>query len=71
MHKMWVWSLGWEDPLEKEMATHSDILAWEVHGQRNLAGSWDHKRAGHALATKQQQQMISDVEHIDVLIGHS
>ena len=53
------------------MATHSDILAWEVHGQRNLAGSWDHKRAGHALATKQQQQMISDVEHIDVLIGHS
>ena len=23
-------SLGWEDPLEKEMATHSDILAWEI-----------------------------------------
>ena len=27
---MWVWSLGWEDPLEKEMATHSSILAWET-----------------------------------------
>ena len=26
----WVWSLGWEDPLEKEMATHSGILAWKV-----------------------------------------
>ena len=28
--KMWVWSLGQEDPLEKEMATHSRILAWEI-----------------------------------------
>ena len=28
--KTWVWSLGWEDPLEKEMATHSSILAWKV-----------------------------------------
>ena len=30
---MWeisVQSLGWEDPLEKEMATHSSILAWEI-----------------------------------------
>ena len=25
-----IWSLGWEDPLEKEMATHSCILAWEI-----------------------------------------
>jgi len=30
MKKMWVQSLGWEDPLEKEMATHSGILAWET-----------------------------------------
>ena len=27
---MWVPSLGWEDPLEEEMATHSSILAWEI-----------------------------------------
>ena len=26
----WVLSLGWEDPLEKEMATHSSILAWKI-----------------------------------------
>ena len=26
----WVWSLGQEDPLEEEMATHSSILAWEI-----------------------------------------
>ena len=28
----WVQSLGQEDPLEKEMATHSSILAWEIPG---------------------------------------
>jgi len=30
--------LGWEDPLEKGMVTHSSILAWRNHGQRSLAG---------------------------------
>ena len=28
MRETWVRSLGWEDPLEKEMATHSSILVW-------------------------------------------
>ena len=30
MRKTWVQSLGWEDLLEKEMATHSSILAWKI-----------------------------------------
>ena len=30
MWETWVQSLGWEDPLEKEMATHSNILAWRI-----------------------------------------
>ena len=30
MQEMWVQSLGQEDPLEKEMATHSSVLAWEI-----------------------------------------
>ena len=30
MQEAWVQSLGWEDPLEKEMATHSSILVWEI-----------------------------------------
>ena len=36
-----------EDPLEKEMATHSSILAWKIHGQRSLVGcsSWGHKES--------------------------
>ena len=31
-------SLGWEDPLEEEMATHSSILAWRIPWKRSLAG---------------------------------
>ena len=30
MWETWVRSLGWEDPLEKGMATHSSILAWRI-----------------------------------------
>ena len=30
MQETWVQSLGWEDPLEEEMATDSSILAWEI-----------------------------------------
>ena len=30
MWETWVWSLGWEDPLEKGMVTHSSILAWRI-----------------------------------------
>ena len=44
--EMGVQSLGWEDPLEKEMATPSNILAGKKsHGQRNLVGysPWSHK----------------------------
>ena len=31
-------SLRWDDPLEKEMATHSSILAWEIPGTQELVG---------------------------------
>ena len=37
MQDTWVQSLGWEDPLEKEMATHSSILAWRI--------PWSHKES--------------------------
>ena len=48
-----VQSLGWEDPLEKEMATHSSILAWKIpwmeeSGRLQSMGS---QRIGHDLAT--------------------
>ena len=38
MWETWVRSLDWEDPLEKEMATHSSILAWKIPGTEELVG---------------------------------
>ena len=38
MWETWVQSLGWEDPLEEGMATHSNILAWRVPWTEELGG---------------------------------
>ena len=38
MKETWALSLGWEDPLEQEMATHSIILAWEIPGTEEPSG---------------------------------
>ena len=52
-----VLSLVWEDPLEKEMATHSSTLAWEIPwtGEAVWLQSMGLQRAGHNWATKPQQ----------------
>ena len=45
----WVQSLGWEDSLEKEMATHSITLAWNIPWTEELGAGycpWDHKESG-------------------------
>ena len=45
MRETQVWSLGWEDPLEKEMATHSNTLTRKIPWTRKLVGYslWSHK----------------------------
>ena len=50
--------LGWEDPLEKGMATHSNILAWRIPwtGEPGGLQSMGSQRVGHDLMTKQHQQ---------------
>ena len=55
MQETWVPSLGQEDPLEKEMATHSSILAWEILWTEEPGGlqSMRLQRVGHDLVTKQ------------------
>ena len=55
MQKTWVLSLGWEDSLEKEMATRPAALPGKFHGQRSLVGYsiWGHKRVRQDLTTKQ------------------
>ena len=44
--------LGQDDSLEKEMATHSSVLAWKFHKQRKLVGynPWAYKRVKHIWA---------------------
>ena len=52
MQETWVQSLGWENPLEKEIATLSNILAWRI--------PWTEEPGlciGHNLVTKQQQHI--------------
>ena len=43
MQETQVLSLGGEDPLEKEMATHSSILAWEIRRTEEPGSPWDRK----------------------------
>ena len=49
MQEIWVRSLGREDPLEKEMATHSSILAWKIPWTKDTGGlqSMGSQRVGH------------------------
>ena len=56
----WVWSLGREDPLEKEMATHSSIPTGEIPWTEELCGlqSMGLQRVRHDLRTKQLQQRL-------------
>ena len=55
--EMWVWSLGQEDPLEKELATHSSILAWRIPwtyepgrlqsvNPQRVRNDWSHTKQG-------------------------
>ena len=59
MQETWVRSLGWEDPLEESMATHSSILAWRIpHGQRSLAGY-----SPQGLKESEMTERLSTAQH--------
>ena len=45
MRETWIWPLGWEDPLEEGMATHSSIVAWRIPMDRE---AW--QASGHSVA---------------------
>ena len=66
MWETWVWSLGWEDPLEEGMATHSSILAWRIPWTEEPGGlqSTGSQRVGHDWAPKHS------TEWEKVLAGH-
>ena len=50
VRETWVRSLGWEDPLEEGMATHSNILAWRIPWTEEVGGlqSMGSQRVGHS-----------------------
>ena len=60
VHKAWVQSLDWEDPLEKEMATHSSILAWRI--------PWTEKPGGlQSMGSKKswkQLRVVGSLKHL-------
>ena len=65
MEESQVWSLGAENPLEEQMATHSSILAWEIpwaeeHGRLQSMGS---QRVGHNLVTKQWKEQLKTYQN--------
>ena len=62
MQEMWVSSLGREDSLEEETATHSNVLAWEIsrtEEPRRLQSTGS-QRGGHDLVIKQQSSLARD-----------
>ena len=65
MWETWVWSLGWEDPLEKRKATHSSILAWRISWTVQSMGL---QRAGHDWATS--TFAFSDISTCSSLCNH-
>ena len=52
MQETWVHSLGWEDPLEKGMATHSSVLAWRI--------PWTEEPGGLQSMGSQSQTRLSN-----------
>ena len=59
MQETWVQSLGWEDPLEKEMATHSSILAWRI--------PWTEEPG--RLQSIRSPRVLHDTDLMDVSLG--
>ena len=63
VQETWVWSLGWEDPLEKEMATHCSIVVWEIPWTKEPGGlqTMGSQRIRYNWATQQQQPIVDNI----------
>ena len=61
MQETQVWSLGGEDPLEKEMATHSTIFAWKIHWTEAPGGQQSLGHKGHNWATNTDLPLAKSV----------
>ena len=69
MREAWVWSLGWEDPLEENTATHSSILAWKIPwteepgglqstGSQRVEHEWTYTHTAEFACLSQRQAVL-------------
>ena len=67
VQETWVWSLGREDPLEKEMATHSSILAWRISWTEEPGGlqSMGSQRVRHDWTTNTPTCCTKDIVYME------
>jgi len=65
VQERWVRSLGWEDPLEKEVATRSSILAWRIPRTEELVGYSPSKKS------KQINLKPSCYQHLEIMEKHN
>ena len=66
MWETWVRSLGWEDPLEEGMATHSSILAWRISMDR---GAW--WATVHGVAELDSTEQLSTALHNQIFLDRN
>ena len=64
VRETWVRSLGWQDPLEKEMATHSSILVWRIPWTEEPGRSTGSQRVGHDWVTSLTHSHSPEVNYI-------
>ena len=64
IQETWLRSLGWEDPLDKGMATHSSILAWRIPWTEKLGGlqCMGSQRVGQDWATNTHRETLEAVQ---------
>ena len=58
MWEIWVQFLGWEDALEKQVAAHSSILAWEIPWTEEPGGLWS--MGSQSIGFQKSQTQLSD-----------
>ena len=58
MRETWVRSLGWEDPLEKGLATHASVLAWRI--------PWTEEPGGLQSMGSKSQTQLSDLQFLEL-----
>ena len=78
--EMQVWSLGWEDPLEEEMVTHSSILVWkgpwteepgglESRGVQRVGHNWATKHAGGTCGSEKFSDLVKVTQVMSGIVG--